>query len=129
MNRSEFEKFISNTYGAVAEHPWFRYPSYAVYRHKSNNKWFAVVMDIPKAKLGIDSEGEISIVNLKCDPILIDTLVEEDGFFPAYHMNKVNWISVALDGGVEKEALIKLLGMSYNTTEKTKTNKNVSSSQ
>ena len=129
MHRSEFEKFISKTYGVIAEHPWFRYASYAVYRHKSNNKWFAVVMDIPKAKLGIDSEDEISIVNLKCDPILIDTLVEEDGFFPAYHMNKVNWISVALDGSVEKEALIKLLGMSYNTTKKTKSNKNVFSSQ
>ena len=30
----------------------------------------------------------MEIINLKCEPDLIPTLIRESGIYPAYHMNK-----------------------------------------
>ena len=58
----------------------------------------------------------IDVVNLKCDPILTGSLRSDKGIFPAYHMNKSNWISVALDGSVSADKIKMLLDMSYELT-------------
>ncbi len=50
MNREEFENFITQCYSICPDYPWISQPTYAVYRHSNNNKWFAVVMEIPKSK-------------------------------------------------------------------------------
>lgn len=110
--------FIKKTYGVIADYPWESQPTYAVYRHKANRKWFAVIMDIPKAKLGLDGEGIISVVNLKNDSIMIGSLRKESGIFPAYHMNKAYWITVVLDGTVEESKIKWLLDMSFDLTKK-----------
>lgn len=81
MNREAIEKHILKSYGSNPEYPWMSAPGYAVYRHGDNKKWFAVVMDISKRKLGIDSDEIIDIMNVKCDPFLIGTLLAEPGFF------------------------------------------------
>lgn len=73
-------------------------------------------MDVPKAKLGLSGEGSIDVVNLKCDPDLIQILRQQEGFFPAYHMNKIHWISVALDC-VNDDIIANLLAQSYALTE------------
>jgi predicted DNA-binding protein (MmcQ/YjbR family) len=75
-------------------------------------------MDIPKSKLGLETEEIISVVNLKSDPLLIGSLHKENGIFPAYHMNKSHWITILLDGSVEEEKLKLLLNMSYDMTLK-----------
>ncbi len=54
-------------------------------------------MDVPKEKLGLQGEEVLQVVNFKCDPILIGSLLGEKGFFPAYHMSKASWITVALE--------------------------------
>ncbi len=117
MNRQEFVEYIKNIYSTEPEYPWNSMPDYAVFRHASNKKWFAVVMNIPKEKLGISSSEIIDIVNLKCDPILIGNLRNEKGIYPAYHMNKTYWISVALDGTVEDDKLKWLLDLSFELTK------------
>lgn len=103
MNRKEFENFIMETYQTVADYPWSGDPNYAVFRHSNSKKWFALIMDLPKNKLGLQGDERMDVVNLKCDPVLIGFLLSEKGFFPAYHMNKDNWITVALDGTVSDE--------------------------
>ena len=52
----------------------------------------------------------------KKNAILIGTLREEPGFFPAYHMSKDSWITVALDGSVSDDKIKMLLDMSYEAT-------------
>ena len=42
---------------------------------------------------------------------------EEAGMFPAYHMNKAHWLTIALDGSAEEEKLKFLLDMSYELTK------------
>ena len=63
----------------------------------------AVIMDIPRKNLKLPGEGEISVVNLKCDTRLIVSFWEEPSTFPGWHMNKAHWLSVALDGTVDDE--------------------------
>lgn len=124
MNREEFDKYIKKVYGVSAEFPWLSAPSFAVYRHESNNKWFAVVMEISKAKLGIEEEGNVNVVNLKSDPLLIGSLILDKGIYPAYHMNKNHWITVCLDESIEEDKVKWLLDLSYELTDKRKKKKN-----
>ncbi|MCM1335670.1 MAG: MmcQ/YjbR family DNA-binding protein [Bacteroides sp.] len=116
MDRKALEKHIAEEYHTDAEYPWLRYPDYAVFRHAGNRKWFAAILVVPREKLGLKGEGKIDIVNVKCDPILVGRLVEEDGVYPAYHMNKENWVSVALDGSAEERTVCSLLQRSFELT-------------
>ena len=117
MNRLELENYITETYGVQGEALFARYPGFRVYRHGCSRKWFAVIMEIPKEKIGISGGGNIHVVNVKCDPRLIGAFREEKGIFPAYHMSKAHWLTVALDGTAEEEKLKFLLNMSYDLTK------------
>ncbi|MBQ3151775.1 MAG: MmcQ/YjbR family DNA-binding protein [Clostridia bacterium] len=116
MNREQLIKYIAQTYGSDAEYPWASAPRYAVFRHANNRKWFAVIMDISKTKLGLPDDETVDVMNIKCDPLLIGSLYEETGIFPAYHMNKNYWISVLLDGSVEEEKIRWLIDLSFDLT-------------
>lgn len=117
MNRRELEDYIGSTYGAKGECLWAKYPTYMIFRHASNRKWFAAIMEIPREKLGLSDDGIIPVVNLKCDTRLIGSFREEKGIYPAYHMSKAHWLTVALDGTVEEEKIKFLLDMSYELTK------------
>lgn len=118
MNRKELESYIADKYGVEPEYPWQSAPTFAVFRHSNNKKWFAVVMTITKDKLGFDSMENIDVVNLKCDQLLMGSVLNEQGIFPAYHMSKTHWISVALDGSVEEDKVKWLVDLSYDLTNK-----------
>lgn len=116
MDRKELEQLIFDTYSVEPDYPWVDTPESAVFRHAANRKWFALVTTVPKSKLGLPGQQPVDIVNLKCDPILIGSLRAEPGFYPAYHMNKENWITAALDGSAPEDKLRLVLDMSYNAT-------------
>lgn len=116
MNREELERYILNNYNTKPDYPWKKYPDYAVFRHSGSRKWFAVMMNVPKKKLGLQGADMLDIVNFKCEPFVVGALRMENGFFPAYHMNKENWITAALDGSVSDEKIKMLLDMSYTMT-------------
>ena len=118
MTRQELATYLTETYSTTGEYLFARYPSFQVFRHTGNKKWFAVLMDIPRKNLGLSGEGEISVVNLKCDTRLIGSFREESGIFPGWHMNKAHWLSVALDGTVDDEKIKFLVDMSYELTKK-----------
>lgn len=116
MDRKELEKYIIKVYNTMPDFPWTKSPYHEVFRHKNNQKWFALIMDVPKSKLGLHEDGILDIVNFKCDPVMISTLCSGTGFFKAYHMNKENWITVALDGSVPEDKIKMLLDMSFEAT-------------
>ena len=124
MNRSHLDKYITDYYGVRAERLFEKNPGFQVYRHNDTKKWFAIIMDLPESRLGLDGQKIIDVVNLKCDPILIGSLRLEHGFYPAYHMNKENWITVALDESVPDEKIRMLVDMSYELTRKKLRRKN-----
>lgn len=116
MTRQQLDSYITEKYSTSAEYPWISAPSFAVYRHENNKKWFAVIMDIPKSKLGLREDGSISVVNLKAESMLIGSLIGNDGIYPAYHMNKNYWITVELTDKTSFEQISWLLEMSYDLT-------------
>lgn len=124
MTRMELDRHIAQQYGAVPDFPWKNHPDYGVYRH-ANNKWFALVMRLPGKKLGLQSDALLDVVNLKCDPILVGSLLLEPGFFSAYHMNHEKWITVALDGSVPDETVKMLVEMSHTLTGPAEKRRNV----
>ena len=120
MNREEIIDFIKEEFDITEEHLWLAFPDYIVFRNKKNKKWFAIIMDIEKSKLGLDGEGKVDIIDLKCDPILIGSLLRNKGYLPAYHMSKKSWITVLLDGSVNDAELKDLIYLSYEMIEKKK---------
>ena len=65
-------------------------------------------------------DGKVDIMNIKLNPSKIDNLINEDGFFRAFHMNKKTWISIILDDTVKDEKIMELIDESYNYAVDTK---------
>lgn len=118
MNRKELEEYIIETYKVNGESPWIKFPNYIVFRHDINQKWFALIMNISKKKLGLTENSDMDVLNVKYDPLMIESFKMETGIYSGYHMNKRFWISVALDGSVNEEKIKTLLDISYKLTEK-----------
>ncbi len=100
-------------YGTEAEYLWARTPNFGVLRHP-NGKWYAVVMDIPRSRLGLPGDGLIDVMNVQVDPVMSGSLRAATGIFPGYHMNKEKWITVLLDGTVDMAQIAILLDISYD---------------
>lgn len=116
MDRGEVERYILETYDIRPDFPWMEDPSDGVLRHPQNRKWFGLLMEIPYEKIGVARPGVVTLLNVKCDPILIGSLRQEPGIYPAYHMNKNHWISIALDGTASDALVTTLLDMSFALT-------------
>ena len=115
--RNRIDGYIQDQYGVAPEFPWPRYNDHAVYRHKGNGKWFALIMDVGRDKLGLPVTAPVPVINLKIDDIVLhEMLIQERGIIPAYHMNKQHWITVLLDGTVPESRVQDLLAVSYNAT-------------
>ncbi len=118
VTRQDILRYAQEAYGTEAEYLWEDTPTAAVLRHKTNRKWYAVLMEVPKGRLGLSDEGIADILNVKCDPLLIGSLLKSDGFLPAYHMSKAHWISILLDGSVPLADMVSLVDLSFQMTEK-----------
>ena len=113
--RRRVTEYIRDRYAAEAEHLWAKYPNYAVFRQPASRKWFALVMDIPRNRLGLEGDSDVDIIDVKCGPLMVGSLLAQDGFLPAYHMSKSSWISVLLDETVPDEQIYPLLELSYDS--------------
>ena len=116
MERIKLFEWVKGMYGTDPDYPWNYWN--AVLRNKKKKKWYALIMEVPAQKLGLDENRIIDILNVKCDPLLIGSLRSKSGYFPAYHMNKEKWLSIALDGSVQEDEIKDLLDMSYKLTQK-----------
>lgn len=117
IGRAELIAYIGEEYGVSPDYPWARTPNFAIFRHPHNHKWFCALMDLTEDKLGLAGTRLIDALNLKCDPVLIGSLRNTPGIFPAYHMNKEHWITVVLSGEVTEETLHSLIDLSYMLTQ------------
>lgn len=116
MTREEIFEYTHDFFGTEPDYPWDSDPEYAVLRHRENKKWYGLVMKIPKTRLGLDSSEPADILNVKCDPVLIGSLILKKGYFRAYHMSKEHWITILLEE-VPTDEVISLLNMSYDMTK------------
>ena len=96
MTRQQFFEYCLNTYGTAPDYPFDEDFETAVLRHADNRKWYAIMMRVSRRKFGLDNDEVIDVVNLKLPTEMFGSFGAEDGMYPAYHMNKLHWISVLL---------------------------------
>ena len=70
-------------------------------------------MNVDLSKIS-SKTGEVEIMNLKLNCDKVKDLLNKDGFYKAYHMNKNNWISIILDDTVPDFIIFKLIDISYD---------------
>ena len=96
MTKQEFFNMCMDSYNTSPDYPFEDDFETAVLRHADNRKWFAIVMQVSRRKFGLDSDKIIDVVNLKLPTEMFGSFGAADGVYPAYHMNKLHWISVLL---------------------------------
>ncbi len=114
--KEELIKLIYDNYGIKPDYLWAKDPSSCALRHPESGKWFAVMMRIKREKVGLAGKGMLDIVDVKCDPLMTGSVLTNEGMYPAYHMNKKNWITIVLDGTVDIGEIMMLVDMSYQMT-------------
>lgn len=114
MLRQDIFAWVKKQYHTEPDYPWN--DGNAVLRHKENNKWFALIMEVGCDRLGLTGNEAVDVINVKCEPLLIGSLREKAGFHPAYHMNKDKWITARLDGSVPEDEIKSLIDLSFRLT-------------
>ena len=81
--RETFLRAAVAAYHLEPESLWAKSPRNLVLRRPDNRKWFAVLLEVPRAALGLAGEGRADLLNLKCgDPLLRDLLLARPGYLP-----------------------------------------------
>jgi predicted DNA-binding protein (MmcQ/YjbR family) len=115
MTKEEYLSYCFDTFGTEADYPFDDWMESAVLRHKGSRKWYGIVMRVSRRKFGFDSDEMVDIVNLKRPIELYDAFGVADGVYPAYHMNKLHWISLLLTDATP-ETIAALTALSYDAT-------------
>ena len=123
MTKREFLEYCMDTYGTSPDYPFEDDFETAVLRHSDNRKWYALVMWVARSKFGLECDELTCVVNLKLPSEMFGSFGAADGVYPAYHMNKLHWISVILDD-VSEELLHFLVNASYEATKQKKKRQN-----
>lgn len=117
VKRKDILKYVKDNYRTEPDYPWESSPDAGVLRHKINRKWYGLIMEVSYQTVGIEKEGTIDIINIKLDPDMVINLQSQKGFRPAYHMNKVHWITIILDGSVKDDLIYNLIDLSFDLTK------------
>ena len=75
-------------------------------------------MNIDQNKLDPKKNGEVEILNVKLNSNKIKELGKKKVFYPAYHMNKKNWITILLNDTMNDELIMEYINESYLLSEK-----------
>ena len=111
-------RYCEETYKTKCEKPWDKYPEFCTFKTLNSKKWYAIIMNVPARKLGLDQDGVVDIINIKLPTDQIQELIDNQKYFNAYHMNKKNWITILLNKNTDVSALKNLLQISYDLVEK-----------
>ena len=116
MTKQSFLEYCLYTYGTSPDYPFDEDFETAVLRHADNRKWYAIVMKVSRRKFGFDNDKVIDVVNLKLPTEMFGLFGAADGVYPAYHMNKLHWISVLLPDAPE-DIVQFLVNVSFEATK------------
>ena len=117
MTKEKLLEYCLDTYGTTPDHPFDDWLESAVLRHEDNQKWYAILMNVSRRKFGIDSDEIIPVINLKLPTEMFGSFGASDGVYPAYHMNKLHWISVLLPDAPD-DVIELLVNVSFEATKK-----------
>ena len=110
----EVIKYIKEKYNDDLEFLWEKFPENAIWRNKTNNKWYGALLIISERKLQLNSDKNVDIIDLRYSKDKIKEIIDNNKIFSGYHMNKDSWITIRLDGSVNTEKIFELIDNSYN---------------
>ena len=116
MTKQSFLKYCLDTYGTSPDYPFDEDFETAVLRHGENRKWYEIVLKVSRRTFGFDSDEVIDGVNLKLPTEMFGSFGVADGVYPAYHMNKLHWISVLLHDAPDNVVQF-LVNVSFEATK------------
>ena len=119
MTKQEFFEYCLGTHGTRPDYPFEEDFETAVMRHADTRKWYAIAMRVPRRKFGVGGEQGnevIDVVNLKLPTEMFGSFGADVGVYPAYHMNKLHWVSVLLPDAPE-DVVQFLVSVSYEATK------------
>ncbi len=120
--KSEYAKniihYVKDKYKTEPEYLWEKFPSNAVFREDARGKWYAALLTVAAQSLGRREDGEMEIIDLKCPPERVASLVDGVRYLPGFHMNKKHWFTICLDGSVPIEQIYAHIDESYATVKK-----------
>ena len=119
MTKQEFFNLCMDSYNTSPDYPFEDDFETAVFRHSDNRKWFALSMQVSRRKFGLDNDEVVDVVNLKLPTEMFGSFGATDGVYPAYHMNKLHWISVLLPDA-PNDVVQFLLNASFEATKHSK---------
>lgn len=106
-------------YGVTPAFLWKKDEDTGVFRHLDTLKWFGIIQYVPLNRILGDGQGKVNLLNLKLDALCAKRILEP-GYYPAYHMNKKNWVSISLDDTVDDEKILQDVACSYQNTSPNK---------
>lgn len=109
----EVIQYITNKYGDELEFLWEKFENDAIWRNKRNNKWYALLLKVEENRLGIISNREIEVLDIRYYKGKTHEVIDYKKVFPGYHMNKNSWITLKLDGSVNIKEIFKYIDLSY----------------
>lgn len=111
-------RHIRATWGDVPEFLWEKFPENAVFRRQDNAKWYAVLLTVQADRLGFPTAERMEILDIRADAETMARSLDFERYFPGYHMNKRNWLTVRLDGVVPFAEIVPLIARSYELAAK-----------
>ncbi len=105
--------YIREKYGDELEYLWGKFPGNAVWRRRDNRKWYGILLTVSRRKLGIRSDEMVEIIDLRSQPEKLENLIDNERYYPGWHMNKKHWYTIILDGSVPLEEICRRIDESY----------------
>lgn len=104
---------VATTFHDQPEFIFKKLPDYAAFRDPQSQKWYGLVMDIPRAKLTNKATGsdqdQVEVLDLRCTPDQQPRLLQHNGVYPGYHLNRKNWLCVTLDDTLPDADIMRLI--------------------
>ena len=118
IDREEIFRYVKEKYNTSPDYPWERDVLSAVLR-KSNKKWYGLVMNVRRSVIDEKGEGNVDILNVKASPLVREILIGEGKAIPAYHMNKLHWVSLILpDASVQTAEFLTRVSFELTQSKK-----------
>lgn len=110
--------YVREKYSDDLEFLWTKFPDNAIWRRKDNKKWYGALLTVPKSKLDGKSKEMVEVIDLRGQPDMIESLIDNERYYPGWHMNKKSWYTIVLDKSVSDNELFERVDESHRLAKK-----------
>ena len=106
MNREFVFNLCKERYGTEPDYPFNDKYNSAVLRHSDTRKWYGIILNVSSKVFGLSGEEKLDVINLKIDPIMMGSFLQEKGIFRSIICQKpVGYLCCLTDPSVKKRCL------------------------